>query len=202
MQRVNQHGFTLIESVVAVLLLAVMAVLGYQAVETVLSANQRSRADLADEIKLHQAWQVIGNDLLHLRARNFADGLGGIESAYETGKYGGLVDFSRGGGPLLGSNPTGLTRIKYELNDDGELLRYAWPVFLSPRDYEAKARVLLANVKEVVFEQLSRENYFVLDWPPLNENTEILLPRMIKVTIILNDGISTFKLFPGVESDA
>jgi general secretion pathway protein J len=52
----RQRGFTLIETVVSLLLLAVISVLSYQAVEVVLGTNERSRGDLVEETELQRAW--------------------------------------------------------------------------------------------------------------------------------------------------
>ena len=67
--RSRQQGFTLIETVVSLLLLAVVSMMSYQAVEVVLGTNERSRGDLADEMQLQRAWQIMGRDILHLRPR-------------------------------------------------------------------------------------------------------------------------------------
>ena len=48
MSRHSEGGFTLIETVVSMLLLAVMSVLSYQAVDAVLATNERSRQGLAE----------------------------------------------------------------------------------------------------------------------------------------------------------
>src|SRR5690606_36511716 len=116
----NSRGFTLLEVVVAMLLLAVMSVMAYQGVEVVLGANERSRTALAGEMQLQRAWQQIANDLYHLRARQYPDGLGGVEAAYMTGQDGErTLSFSRGGGALLAENPTGLSRVTYLLDAEG-----------------------------------------------------------------------------------
>ena len=83
-RRANQAGFTLIEAVISLFLLAVMSVMSYQAVEVILDSNERSRGDLADEAQLHRAWQIISRDMMHLRPRGFADGFGSAERAYLT----------------------------------------------------------------------------------------------------------------------
>ena len=107
----RQVGFTLIETVVSMLLLAVMSVLSYQAVDAVLATNQRSQQDLADEAMLQRAWHIIGRDIMHLRPRLFVDGLGTPERAYVTDRSEFGVRFSRGGGPMVRSNPSGLRRV-------------------------------------------------------------------------------------------
>ena len=101
MSRHSEGGFTLIETVVSMLLLAVMSVLSYQAVDAVLATNERSRQGLAEEASLQRAWQILGRDIMHLRARPFVDGLGMREPAYVTDRSEFGVRLSRGGGYLL-----------------------------------------------------------------------------------------------------
>jgi type II secretion system protein J len=197
-----QAGFTLIEAVVSLMLLAVMSVMSYQAVEVILGANERSRGELENESQLHRAWQVISRDIMHLRPRTFADGLGGVERAYLTDPSEFGLRFSRGGGPMVRSNPTGLSRIEYRINKDNQLERLSWPVTASGLNTEGN-RVILANkVDEVEVEQFSRGNIFVPDWPPINERHHLLsLPRMIRITIKLENGSETVRLLPGLDFD-
>jgi general secretion pathway protein J len=197
-----QAGFTLIEAVVSLMLLAVMSVMSYQAVEVILGANERSRGELENESQLHRAWQVISRDIMHLRPRTFADGLGGVERAYLTDPSEFGLRFSRGGGPMVRSNPTGLSRIEYRINKDNQLERLSWPVTASGLNAEGN-RVILANeVDEVEVEQFSRGNIFVPDWPPINERHHLLsLPRMIRITIKLENGSETVRLLPGLDFD-
>jgi general secretion pathway protein J len=200
--RLPQAGFTLIEAVVSLMLLAVMSVMSYQAVEVILGANERSRGQLENESQLHRAWQVISRDMMHLRPRTFADGLGGVERAYLTDPSEFGLRFSRGGGPMVRSNPTGLSRIEYRINKDNQLERLSWPVTASGLNAEGN-RVILANeVDEVEVEQFSRGNIFVPDWPPVNERHHLLsLPRMIRITIKLENGSETVRLLPGLDFD-
>jgi general secretion pathway protein J len=201
-ERRPQAGFTLIEAVVSLMLLAVMSVMSYQAVEVILGANERSRGQLENESQLHRAWQVISRDMMHLRPRTFADGLGGVERAYLTDPSEFGMRFSRGGGPMVRSNPTGLSRIEYRINKDNQLERLSWPVTASGLNAEGN-RVILANeVDEVEVEQFSRGNIFVPDWPPVNERHHLLsLPRMIRITIKLENGSETVRLLPGLDFD-
>lgn len=197
---VTGRGFTLIEVVVAMLLLAVMSLMAWQAVDVVLGVNQRSRDSLAATVQLQRAWQQIGSDIYHLRARPFTDGLGTVEGAYVTGRNEARVlSLSRGGGAPIATNPTGLTRISYVLNGN-ELLRQSWPIHMSPREVAPQQQVLLEAVREIRFEQLNRQYDFEPAWPPLNEAHALTsVPRLIRVTITLVNGTSTHKVFVGVE---
>lgn len=198
----NQSGFTLVEAVVSLLLLAVMSVMSYQAVEVILGANERSRGAMSNEAQLHRAWQIINRDLFHLRPRTFADGLGSKEPAYITDPDQFGVRFSRGGGPLTASNPTGVTRIEYRLNSDSQLERRSWPITATSLNDDGNLLILLNNVDEVEIEQLSRAKQFVPDWPPINEtHSPLSLPRMIRISIIMLDGWETTRLIPGLDYD-
>ncbi len=198
----RQSGFTLIEAIVSLMLLAVMSVMSYQAVEVILGANERSRSTLANEAQMHRAWQIINRDLFHLRPRVFADGLGSKEPAYVTDPDQFGLRFSRGGGPLMGSNPTGVARIEYSLNSDDQLERRSWPVTGTSLNNDGNLIVLLDNVDSVEIEQLSRGGLFVPDWPPINEShSPLSLPRMIRITIVMLDGSETNRLIPGLNFD-
>jgi type II secretion system protein J len=198
----SQSGFTLVEAVVSLMLLAVMSVMSYQAVEVILGANERSHGSLSNEAQLHRAWQIINRDLFHLRPRTFADGLGSKEPAYITDPDQFGVRFSRGGGPLTASNPTGVTRIEYSLNSDDQVERRSWPITATSLNDDGNLLILLNNVDSVEIEQLSRGRQFVPDWPPLNEtHSPLSLPRMIRITIIMLDGTETTRLMPGLAFD-
>ena len=200
----KSHGFTLLETIVSLFLLTVMSVMAYQAIESVLGANQRSQESLADEQQLQLAWQIISNDFLHLRARQYADGFGGVEAAYQTSSNDILLSFTRGGGDLLESNPTGLTRIQYSLDDEGRLVRTVWPVYVSIRDSDGQKRVLLDEVRNVDFNNLTQLGYYSLNWPPIDvdfADNLLSLPLMVEVSILLKDGTLSSRLLPGVESN-
>ena len=198
----QQLGFTLIEALIALSLIAIISVMSHQAVEVVLGANERSRADLSDEAQLHRAWQIIHRDLMHLRKRFFKDGLGGLEKPYVTDNSQFGVRFSRGGGPMVRSNPSGIRRIQYSLNESQQLVRQSWGISESPRYSDGVTQLLLDNVAEVLFEHLGDDHIFTPTWPPLKSSASSApaLPKMIRVTISLNNGAETSRLFLGVAS--
>ncbi|MBT7904201.1 MAG: type II secretion system minor pseudopilin GspJ [Porticoccaceae bacterium] len=199
MSRHSEGGFTLIETVVSMLLLAVMSVLSYQAVDAVLATNERSRQALAEEASLQRAWQIIGRDIMHLRARPFVDGLGMREPAYVTDRSEFGVRFSRGGGPMVKSNPSGLRRVEYSINREQQLQRQSWAITQSPRQSEGSILILMDNVDEVVFEHLTKDFFYSPDWPPINETHSLSsLPKMIRVTITVDGLGESSRLFPGL----
>ena len=194
----RQRGFSLIEVVVSIGLLSVMSIMAYQALEVVMATNDRSHDTMSRQVNLRRAWAIIQRDLLHMRNRPFSDGLGQLERPYETDVSEFGIRFSRGGGPMLASNPSGLTRVYYCLDDERNLVRTTWAITASPRYNDGNTRTLLPNVDEVIFEHLSEENEYSENWPPLNSISAPMLPKMIRVMIRLKDGDSTSRLFPGV----
>ncbi|MBK13956.1 MAG: type II secretion system protein GspJ [Porticoccaceae bacterium] len=194
----RQGGFSLIEVVVSIGLLSVMSILAYQALEVVMATNDRSHDTMSQQVNLRRAWAIIQRDLLHMRNRPFNDGLGQLERPYETDLSEFGVRFSRGGGPMLASNPSGLMRVYYGLDDERNLVRTTWAITASPRYSDGNTRTLLSNVDEVIFEHLSEKNEYSENWPPLNSQSAPMLPKMIRVMIKLKDGDSTSRLFPGV----
>ena len=197
----RQRGFSLIEVVVSIGLLSVMSIMAYQALEVVMATNDRSHDTMSRQVNLRRAWAIIQRDLLHMRNRPFSDGLGKLERPYETDVSEFGVRFSRGGGPMLASNPSGLMRVYYGLDDARNLVRTTWPITASPRYSDGNTRTLLSDVDEVIFEHLSEENEYSENWPPLNSISAPMLPKMIRVMIRLKDGDSTSRLFPGVIVD-
>ena len=194
----RQRGFSLIEVVVSIGLLSVMSIMAYQALEVVMATNDRSHDTMSRQVNLRRAWAIIQRDLLHMRNRPFSDGLGQLERPYETDVSEFGVRFSRGGGPMLASNPSGLMRVYYGLDDERNLVRTTWAITASPRYSDGNTRTLLSDVDEVIFEHLSEKNEYSENWPPLNSQSAPMLPKMIRVMIRLKDGDSTSRLFPGV----
>ena len=198
----REDGFTLIEVMVSVTIMAFMSVLSYQAVDVVIEVNERSRSDLAEEAKLQRAWQIIGQDLLHLRPRTFVDERGSIESAYLTDPSDFGLRFSRGGGPMIRSNPSGVRRIAYSINEEQQLQRQSWAITGSTRDSEGTRLLILNDVEEILLEHLTPDYSYDPNWPPLNQKVTIRsLPKMIRLTIRLVDKTETTVLFPGVISN-
>lgn len=197
--RAYQNGFTLIETLIALSLLAIISVMSFQAIEIVISADERSRAKESGAAEIQRAWQIIHRDLMHLRNRPFKDGLGGTEPAYisYSDQFG--VRFSRGGGPMIATNPSGIRRVYYSLSSSGQLLRQSWGITESPRYSDGVTLVVLDGVIEVLFEQLDDNKGYTVSWPSSSQNPAVF-PKMIRVTIRLENNTETSRLFIGLDS--
>ena len=103
---------------------------------------------------------------------------------------------------MVRTNPSGVRRIDYRINEDQQLVRTSWAISESPRLSEGSTMVMLDNVDDMVFEHLTDEFVYDPNWPPLNMKVSSkALPKMIRVTIELESGTETSKLFPGVHAE-
>jgi len=197
----HQIGFTLIEVLVALVIFAVLSVLGFQGLAAVLDYDQRSRTAYQEQIQLHRATAVLLQDFIHLRPRSTRDRLGGRNRAYQTTDPDYVVSFVRGGLPSIpGNSFGGMQRVAYSVSDEDELLRWVWPVLDSFTEVEVESTVLMNSVASFEVFQLNAANEFEENWPPLNESlSEEALPRMIRLEITMLDGFTVERLIPGVE---
>ena len=196
----DQSGFTLIETLIALSLLAIISLMSYQAIEVVIGADERSRAKQTGQAEMHRAWKIIQRDLMHMRNRQFRDGLGGIEDPYITAKSDFGIRFSRGNGPMIATNPSGLRRISYDLDEEQQLIRQSWGITESIRFSDGVSMVLLRDVDKILFEHSDGRSVFTPDWPPVKRRNAEPLPKLIRVTITLNSGVESSRLFLGVRS--
>jgi general secretion pathway protein J len=202
MQKPREGGFTLIEIVVSLLIFAFLSVLAWQGLYQIVRVEERSREQSTEQNDISQVWAVVVQDLLHLRSRSVRNQFGDTENAFVTPSEPYLVRFSRGGLPVLaGVLPNGMQRVAYWVDGEDQLIRRTWPLLDGYREDEGRSQVLLQQVDTLQFEQLDSGNYFQSNWPPLNENLDpAQLPRMIRVTLTMDSGLTMSRLIPGVET--
>ncbi len=198
----HRSGFTLIEILVALVIFAVLSVLGYQGLTAVVNYSERTRTDYEEHNQLHRATVILMQDLLHLRARTVRDRLGGRLRAYDTSDQDYEITFTRGALPsIVGSSLGGMQRVGYSVSEENQLLRWVWPTLDAFGQNQPDARVLLDSVKRVEFFQLNARNEFEQNWPPLNETlAPDELPRMIRMEIEMENGMRLTRLLPGAQT--
>ncbi len=196
----TQQGFTLVEILVAMLIMAVVSVLAYNAFDGVLAMEERSKKEFLAENRRSLATSIVLNDLIHLRARPVRDQLGGVKNAYlaPSGEY--AVEFSRGGLPDFPTMPGGLQRVAYRVAD-GQLIRTTWEVLdLGPATVVSD-QVLATGIAALRVEQLDSRGQFIPVWPPLDEQQMApeALPALVRLTLELEGGEEMRLLIPGPE---
>ena len=186
------RGFTLIEMLVAVEILAIIAVMALVGLNKVIDQQTavRETADRWQEIQL--AMRLITQDLAQLHPRSTREELG------ETYQPSLLADpsahfpleLSRGGW----ANPAGLPRgtvlrVAYSWEDD-KLLRWHWAVMDRTLSTPPVRTEILDGVTKVEVRFLDRAGEWHLEWPPLTQRGPqnlISAPRAVEFAVELED---------------
>ena len=194
------RGFTLVEMMVALIIMAVVSVLAWRAFDGVLLMEARSKNDFLAQNRLHLAATTLINDLVHLRPRPVRDQLGGQKGAYLAPAGDLAFEFTRGGLPDFDTMRGGIQRVGYGV-EDGALIRRIWAVADLGPDTEIVDQVLVQGVDAIEVEQLDGNGDFMLDWPPLNQRVTLdTLPLAVRVTLVLEGGERWPILMPGLDS--
>lgn len=197
--RNTESGFTLIELLIALAISAVIAVLGYQAVSSVVSVQTRTEAHAAKMEQLQRAIWWMEQDLIQLAPRTIQDGLGATLPALQYRDDLGL-EFTR-----IAEFPTpygmgGLLRVAYQL-DDGVLYRLVWPVLDRAPDTQPTRLPVLDGVQAFDVRLLNARNEHVTSWPgeqqPLTD-----LPKLTEVHLKIEGMGEMTRLFMGAEMEA
>lgn len=180
----RQHGFTLLELIIAMVVFSVLAVMAYQGLDNVLKARAQLEQRSQQLAALQQAWLWLERDLGQLAARpvrsEFGDALPALLA--QAGQRDWLVEFTRGGwrNPL-GLPRASLVRVAYGVKD-GQLLRWHWQVLDRGTASRPVATVLLDGVQRIGIRYLDRGGEWQAYWPPAGREQELLSqPRAVDI---------------------
>ncbi|WP_263078635.1 type II secretion system minor pseudopilin GspJ [Endozoicomonas sp. Mp262] len=168
-----QKGFTLLELMIAILIFAMISTAAYKLFESVTKAQQVTDGllDSLDEIQRTQI--TIEKDLMQMSARSIRNEFGDKEPAvFGPTKEGDLLVFTRTGwrNPL-NSTRSDLQRVAYAF-EEGELVRYYWPVLDRAPDPVVIRQTLLSDVRAVQVRFMDEKKLWKPAWPPFKEAKE------------------------------
>jgi general secretion pathway protein J len=160
---VRQRGFTLLELLVALAIFALVSVMAYGGLASVLD-QQFATDEIAGQLaRLQKTYLLLQRDFEQLVPRPVRDEYGDTQAPLLGDSQ---LQFTRGGW----SNPAGhprssLRRVAYRLEDQ-ELTRYAWSVLDRAQNSEPLEQPLLDGVTEIRSRYLVENDEWQDSWPP------------------------------------
>ncbi len=161
-----QKGFTLLELLVAMAIFAVMSVMAYSGLRSMIDTREHVEKEAQQLAELQMAFTFLGRDIQQALARTVRDENGDLlpamawEDVFEPS-----IEFTKSGY----HNPTGLNRsnlqrVKYQLAD-GELKKYSWSVLDRSPESEPYSRLILTGVESFTAEFLDEMGQWHTKWP-------------------------------------
>lgn len=181
-------GFTLIEVLVATVILAVLSVLAHRGVAETRLVVERTRESATRFREVQRAITLMVTDFRQLAPRPVRQPVGdGYRPAFVTdANTSELVEFSRGGWPNgYGAARGSIQRVVYVLEGD-TLIRRHWPVTDPTLSTEPVSRELLKGIESVQLRFMDDDREWQEQWNPGRSDLRVR-PMAIELTIRLRD---------------
>jgi len=167
--RRRSTGFTLIEILVALVVLAIMSVAAYGGLHALMKAREATRDSQQHFQKLQMAMVIMTRDLEQAVARPIRHASGDLAPAMLGGdKDVPELAFTRAGRPNPLQKPrSSLERVAYGVDGD-KLVRFFYSVLDRTVEETPKRQVLLPGVKTMHLRFLDQFGKWHAHWPPIN----------------------------------
>lgn len=192
MSTARSSGFTLVEVMVALAIFGMLAAFAYGTLGQTLANAEILTDRMARLQSVQRTVRYLTEDFMQLAPRPVREDLGeNLGPALHTNVQSDFaVELTHGGWSNPATLPRGtLQRVAYRL-EEGELVRYHWPVLDRTLSNEPAGRVLLDEVDSILFRFMQDNGDWTEKWPP--ENRPGLLgsrqrPRAVEITLVLAD---------------
>lgn len=199
----RQRGFTLLELIVSIAILAIMAGAAYAGWFNVTRIAQSSERVVEQYDSIERTFYWLQEDFEQIVKRDVVDELGGKRKSIEVsqaGEY--VVQVTRGGwtNPALLQMPprSDLQRVSYILDDESQLMRRYW-YHVDRFDSSAfSERRLLDNVNSFTFRFFDLGGSWHNTWPPadnISEEEFDELPAAVEATVEVENVGTISRLF-------
>ena len=182
-------GFTLLELLVSLSIFALIGVMAYGGLQSVMIQQSRTGEASQRLADLQKAYRIMRRDLEQIVGRKIRNEFGDTVDELVGGRGFTGVEFSRAGHP----NPAGflrsdLQRVAY-VPDQDTLLRQTWRVLDRAQDSKPDEQVLVENISRFSMRFLNAANEWLESWPPplgVSATTEGL-PQAVEVELELDN---------------
>ncbi len=182
----KQHGFTLLELMIAIAVFAFMSAAAYSGLHNSIKADENFRRAMKDVEALQMTFVLLEKEIAQRVNRPIRDELGGIEEALilEGGR---LLTFTRGGNlSSLQMHRAELTRVQFGLFSqlEGDVLgRNFWKNLDRVQGDEPIPTPLLKDVKKLEIKILDSQNNWNDSWPAATASPNTLQARAVEILL-------------------
>jgi general secretion pathway protein J len=190
--RNRSRGFTLLEILVAIAILAIMSVMAFRSVSEARVSVENAGGHMDRLREVQRAMNLLTGDFRTLAPRPIREPIGdGYRAALRRDPNGvGLVELSHAGWPNGAGSPRGtVQRVSYRLEEQ-TLIREYWNVTDPTLANVPIARRLLKQVESIEIRYMSSGREWVTEWPPLDSAADTgfrARPMAVEITIVLTD---------------
>ncbi len=182
-------GFTLLELIVAIAIFAIMAVMAYGGLDSVLNQRRAVEQRLDGIAQLQKAYMRLRADFQQVRNRSVRDPFGDVSPALYVTPSAPVLEFTRGGwrNPLFQPRSS-QERVSYRVAD-GKLLRASWRVLDRVQGTEPVELTVLERVDEIAWRFFDANSQWQPIWPPLEQTgqTNVMPPSALELTLRTKD---------------
>jgi general secretion pathway protein J len=200
--RGRSAGFTLLELLVALAIFALLAVMSYAGLSTVLNTEQVVDTEMERLTEIQRSVAFITRDIQQTVDRPIRDAYGDPQPALagstllataETP----VLELTRNGyrNPL-GTNRSTLQRVAYRVADH-TLLRDTWRVLDRAQDSQPDSVTLCTGINALQIRYLDQDQNWHEQWPPQDSQYQgPAIPLAVEVTLELDDWGDIVRLLP------
>ena len=185
-RRAERSGFTLLEVLIAIAIVALLALMGYRALAALSESESRLSIEAGKWRTLDLFFARLEADLRAAVPRAARSGMA-LEPAWLAsvdGSGNGALAFSRAGAEFSLDPGSAGQRLGYRLRDGSIEVLY-WGGYDRPRNSEPTAYALLSGATQLRLSYLTGTGLWVESWPLAGESD---LPRAARVAVTLASG--------------